>query len=228
MAAKNGTSPNHAIKEKSKPGALSDKNNPDNSTKMLLSNGFNDTVSIILNIVKSQVGADYMSAQVNQIRMKKNILGIDPGSTKIGYGVISYENRSLKPKVVGYGYIDLSSSSKESQRLLQLYSDLKEIFQKYKPAVIAIENLYFFKNAKTIIPVLQARGVILFTAAEASINVSEYTPLQIKQTISGYGKADKKLIQKLVKSNLDICTNIKPDDASDALAIALCYFRHLT
>ena len=163
-----------------------------------------------------------------QICKTKNILGIDPGSTKIGYGVISYESRVSSPKSVGYGYIDLSHCAYESKRLLRLYSDLKEIFQKYEPVAIAIENIYFFKNAKTVIPVLQARGVILFTAAEAKINVSEYTPLQIKQTISGYGKADKKLIQKLVQSSLDICTNIKPDDASDALAIALCYFRHLT
>ena len=157
----------------------------------------------------------------------KNILGIDPGSTTIGYGVIGYNSKGLKPEVVGYGYIDLKGHKGQEQKLLQLYKDLKKIIVKYKPESIAIENLYFFKNAKTFTSVVQSKGVILFTAAEAKINISEYTPLQIKQTISGYGKADKHFVQKLVRSSLDIKSDIKPDDASDALAIALCHLRHL-
>lgn len=163
------------------------------------------------------------------------ILGIDPGSTKIGYGVISCkltENRNnisnAKPLVLGYGYIDVQSISGSGSRLVQLYNDLSVIFKQYNPAAIAIENIYFFKNSKTFGAVTQSKGVILFTAAQSNIKVYEYTPLQIKQTISGYGKADKGFIQKLVQLSLDIHSNIRPDDASDALATALCHFRQLT
>ena len=166
----------------------------------------------------------------------RNILGIDPGSTKIGYGVISYKCRSnflnppngADPQVLGYGYIDLKNHIGQEKRLLHLHEDLKEIFTEYKPHSMAIENIYFFKNAKTFGAVVQSKGVILFTAAQAKINVYEYTPLQVKQTIGGHGKASKNFLQKLVKSSLDINCNIKPDDASDALAIALCHLRHLT
>lgn len=158
----------------------------------------------------------------------KNILGIDPGSTQIGYGVISYKNKDIKPKALGYGYISLQSLSNHGERLLQLHLDLKNIFTQYKPECIAIESVYFFKNAKTFTPVIQSKGVILFTACQADIKVFEYTPLQIKQTICGYGKGSKAFVHKLVQSSLDIHSNIKPDDASDALAIALCHLRHLT
>ena len=158
----------------------------------------------------------------------KNVLGIDPGSTTIGYGVIGFKDNIARLETLGYGYIDLKKHSGQEKRLLQLYKDLKELLKEYKPHCMAIENLYFFKNAKTITSVMQSKGVILLTAAQAGISVYEYTPLQVKQTISGYGKADKKLVQKLIKSSLNIRSDIKPDDASDALAIALCHLRHLT
>ena len=163
----------------------------------------------------------------NKHKHEKYILGVDPGSTKIGYGVISYKNNSTKPDAVEYGYIDLKGVEKEQERLLQLYKDLKLIFKKYKFDSIAVESIYFFKNTKTFTPVVQARGVILLAASEHGVKVFEYTPLVVKQTISGYGKSDKSLIERLVKSSLDISTKIRPDDASDALAIALCHLRHL-
>lgn len=155
----------------------------------------------------------------------ENILGIDPGSTTIGYGVISHKNGGQR--AIGYGYIDLKSHSEQASRLLHLNEDLLEIFNKYKPGSIAIENIYFFKNVKTFTSVTQSKGVILLAAAKANIKVYEYTPLQIKQTISGYGKASKDLIQKSIQSSLNISKKIKPDDVSDALAIALCHIRHL-
>ena len=158
----------------------------------------------------------------------KNVLGIDPGSTTIGYGVIGCKGSMACLETLGYGYIDLKKHSGQEKKLLQLHKDLKELFKEYKPYCMAIENLYFFKNAKTITSVMQSKGVILLTAAQAGISVYEYTPLQVKQTISGYGKADKKLLQKLIKSSLNIRSDIRPDDASDALAIALCHLRHLT
>ena len=157
-----------------------------------------------------------------------NVLGIDPGSTTIGYGAINYKKNETKPKAIGYGYIDLKKHTRPEKKLLHLHEDLNELFKEYKPDCIAIENLYFFKNAKTITSVMQSKGVILLAAAQAQINIQEYTPLQIKQTISGYGRADKKLIQKLIQSSLEIKLDIYPDDASDALAIALCHLRHLT
>lgn len=155
------------------------------------------------------------------------ILGIDPGSTTIGYGVIEYLKETDKPLTLGYGYIDLKNNDK-GDRLLQLYKDTKELFRTYKPDYIAIENVFFFKNAKTITTVLQSKGVILLTAAEEKIRIHEYSPLEVKQTIAGYGKAQKYLIEKMIQSILGIKTRIKPDDASDALAIAICHMRHLT
>lgn len=211
---KSGISPNHAINHRSKPGALRDKIKPERQVKNIFTMGWIDTGNIILSS--------------NKKMKEKTILGIDPGSTKIGYGAIRYINKESKPKALGYGYIDLKSYNPEGKRLVHLYKDLNEIFNLYKPHSIAVESIYFFKNAKTITPVLQARGIILFTAAKANILTYNYTPLQVKQTISGYGKADKKFIQKIVQTSLDISSNIKPDDASDALAIALCHFRHLT
>lgn len=154
------------------------------------------------------------------------ILGIDPGSTTIGFGVISYENTHRKPKAVDFGYIDLKDYKRQSEKLLQLKKDLKNVIKKYNPESIAVESIFFFKNRKTFTSVCEAKGVILLVAAESSIKVTEYTPLQIKQTISGYGKANKKLIEKLIQTSLDIRSKIRPDDSSDALAIALCHFHH--
>ncbi len=162
------------------------------------------------------------------INKANTILGIDPGSTTIGYGVISYKDKNSKPIAVAYGYIDLKQYSGQEERLVHLHKDLKELFKKYKPDCISIENVYFFKNAKTIIPVLQSKGVILLTAALQKINIFEYTPLQVKQTITGAGRADKTFIQKIIQTSLNIKSDIKPDDASDALAIAVCHLRHLT
>ncbi len=156
----------------------------------------------------------------------KKILGIDPGSTTIAYGVIGCNDKDSKLEVIGYGYINLKDTIGQEQRLVQLHKDLKKIIAKYKPESVAIENLYFFKNAKTHTAVLQSKGVILFTAAEANLNIFEYTPLQVKQSVSGHGRADKNLVQKLVRSSLNIKSDIRPDDASDALAIAICHHRH--
>lgn len=166
----------------------------------------------------------------------KTILGIDPGSTRIGYGLISFNDRNKTffnnehehISVLGYGYIDIKDLKSKGERLIQLQKDLNELLDKYKPDCIAIESLYFFKNAKTFTPVVESKGVILLTLASAGISVFEYTPLQIKQTITGYGKANKSLIEKLLRTSLSINSHIKPDDASDALAVAICHLRHLT
>ncbi len=169
---------------------------------------------------------DKKQNNLHSIKKDNIILGIDPGSTVIGYGVISYEDKMRKPKALDYGYIDLKNYRRQEEKLLHLHQDLKQIFKKHNPRYMAIETLYFFKNAKTFTAVSEAKGVILLAAAEAGIDIHEYTPLQVKQTISGYGKADKRFIEKLIQSALDICSKIKPDDSSDALAIALCHYHH--
>lgn len=164
---------------------------------------------------------------VSENKNGKVIVGIDPGSTVIGYGVISYNKKNEQPKAIEYGYIDLKKNAAKEDKLCQLNKDLNQILLKHKPDSIAVESIYFFKNAKTITPVLESKGVILFTCAKVGVKVYEYSPLQIKQTICGYGRGSKAFIHKLVQKSLGISSNIKPDDASDALAIALCHLRYL-
>ena len=154
------------------------------------------------------------------------ILGIDPGSTIIGFGVIDANGLST-PEAVDYGYIDLKKYATQQEKLFNLNKDLKSVIKKYEPDTIAVENIYFFKNSKTFVAVSEAKGVILLSAETAGIKVYEYTPLQVKQTVAGYGKADKDLVQRLIQTSLDIRSKIRPDDSSDALAIALCHFFHL-
>ena len=156
------------------------------------------------------------------------ILGIDPGTATTGYGVI--ENNQGKLKAVKYGCILTDKKLKMPERLDLLGEELKKIIKKYKPQAMAVEELFFFKNAKTIITVGQARGVILFIGKNVGKNISkkaefdiyEYTPLQVKQAVVGYGRADKRQVQQMVKAILGLDSIPKPDDAADALAVAIC------
>ena len=152
------------------------------------------------------------------------ILGIDPGTATTGYGVI--ENSKSKLKVIDYGCILTDKKSKMPERLDFLGEELKKIIKKYKPQAMAVEELFFFKNAKTIITVGQARGVILFIGKnigkKTGIDIFEYTPLQVKQAVVGYGRADKRQVQEMVKAILGLNEIPKPDDAADALAVAIC------
>jgi len=152
------------------------------------------------------------------------ILGIDPGTATTGYGVI--ENNQGKLKAVDYGCILTDKKLKMSERLDFLGEELKKIIKKYKPQAMAVEELFFFKNAKTIITVGQARGVILFvgenTGKKTGLDIFEYTPLQVKQAVVGYGRADKRQVQEMVKAILGLNEIPQPDDAADALAVAIC------
>ncbi|MCX5749967.1 MAG: crossover junction endodeoxyribonuclease RuvC [Candidatus Saganbacteria bacterium] len=148
-------------------------------------------------------------------------LGIDPGTATTGFGVIDENDNKLS--LVDYGCIKTSPKNTASDRLKSISSELKKIIDKFKPENVAVEQLFFAANSKTAIKVGEARGVILLTAAQAGVKISEYTPLQVKQALTGYGRADKKQIQYMVK-NLLKCKEIpKPDDAADALAIAICH-----
>ena len=151
---------------------------------------------------------------------KKIILGIDPGYGRTGYGVVEVEGS--KYRALEYGVIETHAGDEFVQRLKDLNREMRLIIDKYKPDLSAVEDLFFYNNAKTAMKVGQARGVILLTLVEAGIPIVEYTPLQVKQAISSYGKADKKQVQEMVKLFLNLKEIPRPDDAADALAIAIC------
>lgn len=151
---------------------------------------------------------------------KLTILGIDPGIADTGYGLITSENHKII--ALDYGSIVTDKKHDMAKRLVQLELELVSLIKKYKPEIIGIEQLFFCNNAKTIISVGQARGVVMLTAAKHKLLIKEFTPLQVKQGVTGYGKADKKQIQQMVKTILGLKEIPKPDDAADALAIAIC------
>ncbi|MFH1291937.1 MAG: crossover junction endodeoxyribonuclease RuvC [bacterium] len=148
------------------------------------------------------------------------ILGIDPGFGRIGWGVIIQEGKDWLP--VNYGCIETDMKERFVDRLAELHKEVKKIIKKYKPTRMAVEDLFFFKNLKTAIKVGQARGVILLTGVENGLAIDEFTPLQVKQAITGYGRAEKKQMQKMVQAILSLKQPIESDDAADALAVALC------
>ena len=155
------------------------------------------------------------------------ILGIDPGTVAIGLGLIEYQNK--KATLVAFDCLTTNPKETTAERLNDLHQKLTKFIKKHKPEIITVENLFFFKNLKTVIKVSQARGVILLAASQQKITVYEYTPLQIKQALTGYGRAEKNQVQHMVKAVLGLKEIPQPDDAADALAIALagteCFVR---
>ena len=152
---------------------------------------------------------------------KEIILGIDPGTATTGWGLIEKNGKDYQ--LVKYGCVITQSNKKLSKRLLEIFEQINSIIKKNNPSVVAVEQLFFFKNSKTAMAVSQARGVIMLAIEAQGKEFFEYTPLQIKQVMTGYGRADKKQVQNLVKSELKMKELPKPDDAADALAVALCY-----
>ena len=151
------------------------------------------------------------------------ILGIDPGMAIVGYCILDFDGKNIK--LEHSGSIQTDKNSKESTRLLEIYNDLKTIIDKYDPDVCAIEKLFFFRNYTTVMPVAHARGVILLALEEFNIPVYEYTPIEVKQILTGYGRAEKKEVERMVKINLGTENLPKLDDTVDAIAIAICYTR---
>lgn len=149
------------------------------------------------------------------------ILGIDPGIAIVGYGIIEYIGNRFK--VIDYGAITTPAHIPVAQRLQRIYSELRLLIYKYKPECMAIEELFFNTNTKTAITVAQARGVLVLGAVNEGVEVAEYTPLQVKQAVTGYGRADKMQIQQMTKALLGLDKVPKPDDTADALAIAICH-----
>lgn len=149
------------------------------------------------------------------------ILGIDPGYAILGWGIIDVIGNRFS--VVDYGAVLTDTSMEMPARLQALYNGLTVIINKYKPEDASIEQLFFNSNAKTAILVGEARGVAVLACANGNLNIAEYTPLQIKQALVGYGRADKKQVQYMVKTMLNLKSVPKPDDTADALAAAICH-----
>ena len=151
------------------------------------------------------------------------ILGIDPGTTRIGFGVIEKNKNNLN--CLGYGLLSNASTSSSKVPLSKqdVIQEINRLVALYKPDVAAIEKIFFFKNQKTLIPVSEMRGVILVGLALANIPIHEFTPLQVKKAVSSYGRAGKDQVQSMVRLILNIKETISPDDAADGLAIAICY-----
>lgn len=149
------------------------------------------------------------------------ILGIDPGYAIVGYGVIDYVGNKFTP--VEFGAITTESNEPFSKRLSHIYNSLEKIINIHKPEYLSIEELFFNTNVKTAIAVGHARGVLILAAEQMGVPIFEYTPLQIKQAVTGYGRADKNQVQQMVKMFLGLQKVPKPDDTADALAVAICH-----
>ncbi len=150
------------------------------------------------------------------------ILGIDPGTATTGFGLIEKTKINGEYLLKDFGVIETNKKLSDAQRLQDLASDLLTLIKKYKPSAIGVEKLFFTTNQKTVMAVSQARGVILLIAQQNNVPIFEFTPLQVKNFICGYGKAEKKQVQYIVQKTFKLKTVPKPDDASDALAIAIC------
>ncbi len=154
------------------------------------------------------------------------ILGIDPGFAIVGFGLISVESRGTK--LLQCGVITTPAGTPLPQRLMQISDDLDQIITQFKPAVMAVEELFFTNNITTGIGVAQARGVILLGAQRQGLEVFEYSPSKIKLAVAGYGKAEKKQVMEMTRRMLNLSAPPKPDDAADAVAVALCHSRSIT
>lgn len=154
------------------------------------------------------------------------ILGIDPGMAIVGYGLIEEDNNN-NFKLLASGSIQTDKKLDDSKRLLEIYKDLSTIIEEYKPDCASVEQLFFFKNQKTVIPVAEARGVILTVLEKYGIPTYSYTPMEVKQVLTGYGRAEKKEVDRMVHIALNTDTLPKLDDTVDAIAIAICHSRNM-
>jgi crossover junction endodeoxyribonuclease RuvC len=149
------------------------------------------------------------------------VLGIDPGIATMGFGFIDKEGHKLTP--VQYGCIETKAGLPQELRLKQIYESVCSLLDQYKPDTVAVEKLFFNKNVTNAFSVGQARGVFMLAAAQRGLPIGEYTPMQVKQAVVGYGAAEKRQVQEMVKMLLKLITIPKPDDVADALAVAICH-----
>ena len=153
------------------------------------------------------------------------VLGIDPGTAITGYAVVEEERGQLH--LIDLGVINTPAKSPLPSRLQKIYTDLRHTIDTHQPDAAAVEQLFFSRNVRTAMAVGHARGVTLLALADAGLSIAEYTPMQIKQAITGYGNADKRQIQEMVRMLLDLREIPRPDDAADAAAVAICYLHRL-
>lgn len=153
------------------------------------------------------------------------ILGIDPGMAIVGYGLIEGDNDNYR--LISSGSIQTDKHLDDSKRLLEIYNDLSSLVESLKPDCASVEQLFFFKNQKTVIPVAEARGVILAVLEKYGIPTYSYTPMEVKQVLTGYGRAEKKEVDRMVHIALGVDTLPKLDDTVDAIAIAICHSRNI-
>ncbi|HBY94477.1 MAG TPA: crossover junction endodeoxyribonuclease RuvC [Chloroflexi bacterium] len=151
------------------------------------------------------------------------VLGIDPGTATLGWGLVREHGSDLS--LVGCGAIRTPAHSPLHERLLAIHTELNELLHRHRPAALAVEKLFFTKNVTTGIAVAHARGVVLLVAAQAGLPIAEFTPMEVKQTLTGYGGADKQQMQTMVRLLLGLTDVPRPDDAADAVAVAICYHR---
>jgi len=149
------------------------------------------------------------------------VIGIDPGLARMGYGVLEVTNGEIR--AVCYGCTETSGKDRASERLLKIYTEVGILFEKYQPAHLSLEKLFFTRNISSAMGVSEVRGIILLAAEQRKIPVAEYTPNQVKQAITGSGRADKRQMQEMIKRLLRLTEIPTPDDAADALSIALCH-----
>lgn len=154
------------------------------------------------------------------------ILGVDPGIKNTGYGVLNITEKN-RPQLLTYGYIHTNAKNSLAERLYQIYSELEIIIKKVKPDIMAVENIFYSENVKTAIIMGHARGAILTAAMNSGCEIAEYSPREVKQSVVGHGGAAKEQVHYMVKRLLNTKENIQPDDASDALAVALCHWHKL-
>ena len=149
------------------------------------------------------------------------VLGSDPGDAIVGYGVVEYNNNHFR--AIEYGAVTTEAHTPFNERIEKIYDGVSALIAKYSPAALAVEKLFFNTNQKTAIDVAQARGAIVLAAQKAGVKIFEYTPLQVKQSVVGYGRAEKKQVQEMTRLMLNLDKIPKPDDAADALAMAICH-----
>lgn len=163
------------------------------------------------------------------------ILGIDPGLGRVGFGLVDiiangepYTGKGQEPfGACQWGMIATSKDKADGARLQEIHDDLTELLTHLQPDIVSIERLFYFRNATTLVPVAQARGVILMVIHRFGLPVYEYTPMQVKQAVTGYGKAEKKEVQELLITVLGLDKKPTPDDAADGLALAVCHYNHV-
>jgi len=165
-----------------------------------------------------------MNSHNQMIPLERIVIGVDPGTAITGYGVVG-QNIHGDFELLACGVIRTAATDEMHSRLLELYTDFRALIEEFQPDELAIEKLFFGRNVTTAITVGQARGVLLLAAAQQKLTIAEYTPAEVKQAISGFGKAEKQQIQEMVQRILNLPERPQPDDAADGVAIALCHLQ---